>query len=434
MTRSRRSEERRADVQRTAEASADRWLAAAVDAGRWVMSSAILGPLGRDWPISRSSARVDFPMYGGQAGVALLLGDLAVATGEGDFVRAAHDAARNLATAADIGRFGLYSGLAGMAFAADRTARLVGDEGLGHNAEAMVDRIVDARVQVGEGVEWPAWENGQGPWQDLFHGTAGVGLALLRLGRAEVAVEAGSRLVDLAIPAAVGHWWRSRPDDTRPAPNIAHGTAGVAYSLATIALVTGRREFADAAIAGAEYLLSVARTDGDTCAVHHHEGDGSGLYTLGWCSGPPGLASLFIRLHQLTADDGWLRWAERAAQTLTTSGIPACLYPGFWDNVGQCCGSAGVAEFFLGMHSYTGDPAYLSFAATMLDDLLDRGARDGAGLSWHNVDPARTPPELPAETGYMQGAAGVGLALLHGYQAARGAYRGPSLPDSPFRP
>jgi len=290
-----------------------------------------------------------------------------------------------------------------MAVAADRTASLVGDGRLGQDVEAMVDRIADARVRVGDGVEWPAWANGQGPWQDLFHGTAGVGLALLRLGRAEVAVEAGSRLIDLAIPVAVGHWWQSRPDDARPAPNIAHGTAGVAYSLATIALVTGRREFAEAAIAGADYLLSVARTDGDTCAVHHDEGDGSGLYTLGWCSGPPGLASLFIRLHQLTADDDWLHWAERAARTLTTSGIPARLYPGFWDNIGQCCGSAGVAEFFLGLYSYTGNPAYMRFASTVLDDLVDRGARDGAGLRWHNVDPGRTPPELPAETGYMQG-------------------------------
>ena len=415
-----------------AEVTADRWLAAAVDAGRWVMSAAITRPHGRDWPVSGSSAWVDFPLYGGQAGVALLLGELAVVTGEEAFERAARDAARNVANAADIGRFGLYSGLAGMAFAADRTARLVGDERLGRDAEAMIDRIVDARVQIGDSVEWPAWENGKGPWQDLFHGTAGIGLTLLRLGRGEVAVEAASRLVDLAIPAAVGHWWRSRPDDTRPAPNIAHGTAGVAYSLATIALVTGLREFADAAIAGAEYLLSVARTDGDTCAVHHHEGDGSRLYTLGWCSGPPGLVSLFIRLHQLTADDEWLRWAERAARTLTTSGIPARLYPGFWDNVGQCCGSAGVAEFFLGMHSYTGNPAYMSFASTVLDDLVDRGVRDGAGLRWHNADPGRTPPELPAETGYMQGAAGVGLALLRGYQAAHGADRGLSRPDSPF--
>lgn len=142
--------------------------------------------------MSDFSAWVDFPLYGGQAGVALLLGELAVVTGEEAFERAARDAAGKVASAADIGRFGLYSGLAGMAFAADRTARLVGDERLGREAEAMVDHVVDARVQVGDGVEWPAWGNGKRPWQDLFHGTAGIGLTLLRVGRTDVAVEAAS--------------------------------------------------------------------------------------------------------------------------------------------------------------------------------------------------------------------------------------------------
>lgn len=86
------------------------------------------------------------------------------------------------------------------------------------------------------------------------------------------------------------------------------------------------------------------------------------------------------------------------------------------------------------MHSYTGDPAYMSFASTVLDDLVDRGVPDGAGVRWHNLDPGRTPPELPAETGYMQGAAGVGLTLLRGHRAAHGGDWGRSLPDSPFRP
>lgn len=171
-----------------------------MDAGRWVMSTAIKGPHGRAWPVSSSSEWVDYPLNGGQAGVALLFGELTVVTGEDDFGSAAGEAAASLANAADIGRFGLYSGLAGMAVAADRTARLLGDERLGHDVEGIVDRILEARVRVGDGVESPAWANGRGPRQDLFHGTAGVALALLRLGRAEVAIEAGARLIDLANP------------------------------------------------------------------------------------------------------------------------------------------------------------------------------------------------------------------------------------------
>ena len=38
-----------------------------------------------------------FPLHGGQAGVALLLAELTVVTGEGDLERAARDAARNVA-------------------------------------------------------------------------------------------------------------------------------------------------------------------------------------------------------------------------------------------------------------------------------------------------------------------------------------------------
>lgn len=44
------------------EVTVDRWLVAAVDAGRWVMSTAITRPHGRDWPVSGSSAWVDFPL------------------------------------------------------------------------------------------------------------------------------------------------------------------------------------------------------------------------------------------------------------------------------------------------------------------------------------------------------------------------------------
>src|SRR5439155_22568082 len=129
---------------------------------------------------------------------------------------------------------------------------------------------------------------------------------------------AGRRLLDLAIPARIGSWWRSRPDDHKPAPNIAHGTTGIAYFLATLAIATGNDEYAEAALDGARYLLSLARTDDGTCAVHHHEVDGTDLYTLGWCSRPPGLACLFIRLHELTGDDEWIEWAQRAALTVST--------------------------------------------------------------------------------------------------------------------
>jgi hypothetical protein len=116
----------------------------------------------------------------------------------------------------------------------------------------------------------------------------------------------------------------------------------------------------------------------------------------------------------------------------TTSGLPARRYPGFWDNVGQCCGSAGVADFLLGLYALTADSALLRFALTILDDILDRAVTDKRGTRWHNVEHTASPPELPAQTGWMQGAAGVGAALLRAHRVLIGAGTGPWLPSWPF--
>jgi lantibiotic modifying enzyme len=412
---------------------AARYLDVATSAGRWIVASAIETPDGRAWPaVPDSPEWVPQTLYSGQAGVALFLSELARSTGDDSFAEAAGAAARSVATHPDIGMFGLYSGLAGMALAVRRSGDLLDDSDLRDRAEGMVDLLLADAIEAGSGVEWPAEPDGRGPWQELFRGTAGIALTLLVLGRTDDAITAGRRLLDLPIEAPIGHWWKSRPDDHKPAPNIAHGTAGVSYALAALSSATGIRAFGDAAIGGAEYLISIARTDDDTFAVHHHEVDGTDLYTIGWCSGPPGLAGLFLRLEELTGRREWRDWALRCARTVTTSGIPERRYAGFWDNVCQCCGSSGVADFFIGLHEATGDPQYLDFALVVLDDIVDRATRDETGTRWHNIEHTVDPPELPAETSYMQGASGVGSALL---RASRYLHGGDSLgwlPSWPF--
>src|SRR5207253_5943577 len=129
-----------------------------------------------------------------------------------------------------------------------------------------------------------------------------------------------------------------------------HGTAGNAYFLASLYLETKDRAFLEAALAGASYLKAVAKTQGDVCLVFHHEPEGEDLFYLGWCHGPTGTARLFYRLYQATGDREWLDWVKRSARAILASGIPEKRPPGFWNNVSQCCGSAGVAEFFLDLH------------------------------------------------------------------------------------
>jgi hypothetical protein len=133
---------------------------------------------------------------------------------------------------------------------------------------------------------------------------------------------------------------------------------------------------------------------------------------MGWCHGPPGLGWFFQELALATADPEWNEWIERTARAVRTSGIPQRREPGFWDNVGRCCGSAGVAEYFLDLHTWRSDPDDLAFAILLVDDLLARATVDENGMRWHNVEFRRDAPELPSETTYFQGASGIGLALL----------------------
>lgn len=417
----------------TGASTPDRYLDAAIRTGRWLVARAIDTPEGPGWPqVVRSEPEpISTTLYGG-AGVVMYLAELATATGDRDFTDVARAGARLVARSPDPGLYGLYSGYAGSAMAVAHVGEELGDQELSVQAEAMIDHLLEVARPAGAGIEWPAWPNGRGPWWELYNGNAGIALVLLSRGRLEAAQAAGARLVELAQFARQGRWWRSRPDDHKPAPNIAHGTAGVAHSLASLALATGETSFTEAAVDGARYLLSIARVTNGTCAVHHHEVDGTQLYTMGFCSGPPGLACLFIRLHQLTGDASWLEWSARAARTVMSSGLPVRLYPGFWDNVAQCCGSAGVADFFLGMYTLTGEEAYLAFAEVVLDDVLDRAVVDARGMCWHNVEPTVRPSVLPAQTGWMQGAAGVGAALLRAHRVLTGGAAGPWLPSWPF--
>jgi lantibiotic modifying enzyme len=215
-------------------------------------------------------------------------------------------------------------------------------------------------------------------------------------------------------------------------PNFSHGTAGVAYFLASLYAETKKKEFLDAALAGASYLKSIANTSGDGCLIFHNEPDGKDMYYLGWCHGPVGTARLFYRLYQVTGDKAWMEWTEKSARSVMASGIPEKQTPGFWNNVSVCCGSAGVAEFFLNLHRVTLNSKYLDYAKRVTAQILAKGTRDESGLRWVQAEHRIKPELLIAQTGYNQGAAGIGMWLLHLDAFQNGKKSWISLPDSPF--
>jgi len=418
-------------------AAADRpYVSAAREAARWIEASAVRSDRGTTWPSDPADPRsVRTDVYSGSAGVVLFYAELYRTTGDEHHAREARAGADYLLSALDAEKqTGLYEGIAGIGFSLGEAWRATHDEkyraGLAHAADLLRQRARKA----GRGVEW-------NDTTDIIGGSAGTGLFLLYAARElrdpalrDLAADAGERLIDLGIAAPGGTKWAMEPRFPRLMPNFSHGTAGIAYFLATLFQETGRPEFKTAALAGGTYLKSIAFTEGDVCLIRHHEpqADGEKLYYLSWCHGPVGTARLFYRLHQITNDASWMEWVRRAARAVMVSGIPDRQTAGFWNNVSQCCGSAGVAEFFLQLHRITGDRAYRAFADRLLAQVVTRGERDRSGLRWIQAENRIEPDHLVAQTGYMQGAAGLGMLLLHADDYARGRIPAIRFPDSPF--
>ena len=274
-------------------------------------------------------------------------------------------------------------------------------------------------------------------YTDIVYGGAGIGLMLLQLPKVpeanSLAVKTGKWLTSKGMDAAGGKRWYMDSSFVRQnyyMPNFSHGTAGVSYFLAKLYQATADKTFLDAALSGASHLAAIENADG--WIYHDDRADGKNLYYLSWCHGPAGTARLYYALYQATGDKKWLEKIRKSAQALMQCGIPEKQTPGFWNNQGPCCGSAGVAEFFLELYITLGDKEYLDFSRQVTNNLLAHATQEGNGLKWIQSEHRRQPDFLQAQTGYMQGASGIGLWLLHLYAFENKKETVIRLPDDPW--
>jgi lantibiotic modifying enzyme len=406
---------------------------AAIDAAKWIRTTRLSTPFGVTWPADPKNPKsTSNALYSGSPGVVLFLLELHAATGEAAYLDDARHAADELITKIySEQQSGLYEGIAGIGFTLGETWRATHDDKYRRGVLSVVRTLEERAQPVGKGVQWSNTT-------DVISGGAGIGLFLLYADQTlhapnaqALAIRAGDRLIDLGEPAKGGARWMMSPGIPRIMPNFSHGTAGVAYFLATLFKTTHEARFLEAAYAGARYLRAIANTDGDVCLVPH-DSDTPGLFYLGWCHGPAGTARLFYQLHTITHDEMWMTWVKMSAAGVMKSGIPEQRTPGFWNNVSQCCGNAGVAQFFLDLYTVTKDGRYLDFSTRMTGDLLARATRDSAGTRWVQAENRTEPGNLVAQTGYMQGAAGIGTWLLHLDAALHGRAAFVHFPDSPW--
>ena len=273
---------------------------------------------------------------------------------------------------------------------------------------------------------------------DLLLGTAGVVLAALWADgplSEQIATTGADALLAAADPTPTGLDWPVEAGYPTRMPNFSHGTAGVASALALAGARFARADFLDAARRGAEHLLAIGdHSDGGLRVPHYvPPGGDEEPFTYSWCHGPTGTSYLFLALAAAgMAEVGGRspeQWYARCLQAVRTSGVPQRLRPGFWDNDGRCCGTAGVGDVFLdhaqrAAGSASGEGS-LGFADVLGSAVLERATTDSDGTRWHFLEHRNDSPELDAGTGWMQGAAGIAAFL---FRLARVKESGPAAP------
>ena len=303
----------------------------------------------------------------------------------------------------------------------------LGDPG----ADAAVERAMEVATSNGWTDEYFQDEEKYRPGAVCNDATLGTAAALIG-GVWTLRNGSGSTLADRAadlllaekeeLPTGLNWQFVSRrfrvgePDEM---PNFSHGLAGIATALAVAGVSLERPELIDAARLGAEHLVTLGINDDKGFRVprvipwEERHGD---EYTYNWCHGGAGTALLFHALEYADvaqiAGESPQTWRRRCLDSVRYSGIPERLHPGFWDNDGRCCGTAGAGEAFLDAWHRDGDKQDLEFAIGLGDTLLDHAYRENDQAYWRFVEHRNEDPLLPPGVGWMQGAAGIAAYLF----------------------
>ncbi|WP_218824670.1 lanthionine synthetase LanC family protein [Asanoa hainanensis] len=362
-----------------------------------------------DWLIGSARVEPDHTLYSGGAGVVLALLEGQHHFQDDRYGDAALRGAAGLAAAVDHEEnCSLYFGLAGMAVALRAAHRLLGDEAAGRAADRAMD-LVRTRF---DGRRW-------GEMFELLFGNAGIALGALHVGDLELAVHAVEPYLDEADPTPGGVNWAVRPGPAR-SHHIAHGTLGIVYALAAVGAAAGRDDLMDLALAGAADVVARDEAGPDGFLVPHsdppHRPELIERYSYGWCNGPAGDAQVFRLLGALTGDAAWAALVDRCWHTVTHSGLPRRVRPGFWDNNGRCCGTAGVLALACDRHE-----AGAHFAQVLVGDLGERATVDADGVRWSNYEHRVAPGTLAPEVGWAMGNAGIVRELLRFARTTTGA-------------
>ncbi len=329
---------------------------------------------------------------------------------------------------------GLYSGFAGVAWAAEHLVRM-GEKDIDDRKDSKDSKDEEAAEEEGgdineeiDGALLGLLEHS--PWQDqydLISGLVGYGVyAVERFPKPsgvrclEAVID---RLDDTAERNERGATWFTPPemlppDNRERTPNgyynlgVAHGVPGVIALLADACHLGVREERARPLLEGAvRWLLSQRLPEGagGCYAFATEPGVEPKPSRLAWCYGDPGIAATLLYAARRTGNPDW----EREALAVATSAAQAPLEAAGVRDTGLCHGALGLAHIFNRIFQASGGEVYAEAARFWYRQGLEMRHPDRGVAGFPSFQPMKGADlQWQDDPGFLTGATGIGLAYL----------------------
>ena len=200
---------------------------------------------------------------------------------------------------------------------------------------------------------------------DLFHGTAGWGMACLKFFMEtgnefylQAARKAGNILLDSRQECEHGCYWESKQDLLL---GFAHGCAGIALFLLYLYLATGEERFLVTGQQALDFDLSFAieTRDGGLSWPESVQSE-SPVYPY-WKVGSAGIGQVVLRYHKLLSNDSYRFILEKI---FVDTDRKYAVFPGLFN------GLTGLGDFLLGMYEFFGESRFLEAAARVAQGIM----------------------------------------------------------------
>lgn len=331
--------------------------------------------------------------------------------------------------------YSIYLGISSVGMVLAKIYELFGREEDKATVEVITKEIIDGGKETETGLKWSFDKSPL-----LGGGTVLYLYKIYELLKDEKILIAANKGADVILNEAIkddrgGLAWTSyaHPNQTR-VPNFECGTAGVGYVLGVAYEVSKDEKYLTAAKEAARHLKAIAVKQGKGFLVPWHDNpDEETIFYVSTCHGPAGTSRLFYQLYKMTGDSQYLDDIGSLYEGLRHIGVPEKQSAGYWNTVGICCGTAGVAQFLINYNLVSGREDVKRVTQIAGNILLGQKEKQAnKGVAWPLAFERVKPNNLSRGISYAAGAAGVGVALLQLYLFFEGKYLWRRLFDDPY--